>query len=75
MGAREVFVFSSAKKGTLRPDSDLDMAVTGLPPDLYFTAVSKASDVVGRPVDRVDLDDPSPLVRYLIESGELARVA
>jgi predicted nucleotidyltransferase len=31
MGATQVFIFGSAVKGRLRPDSDIDMAVTGLP--------------------------------------------
>jgi len=75
MGATEVFVFGSATKGALRPDSDIDMAVTGLPPKVYFSAISKASDILGRPVDLVDLDDPTPLVRHLLGSGVLIRVA
>jgi predicted nucleotidyltransferase len=75
MGAADVFVFGSATKDGLRPDSDLDIAVTGLPPAVYFSAVSRASDLLGRPVDLVDLDDPTPLVRYLRGSGELVRVA
>ena len=74
LGAREVFVFGSAVKGKLRPNSDTDMAVSGLPPRVYFSAVSQASDLIGRPVDLVDLDDDSRLVRYLRESGELIRV-
>lgn len=75
MGATQVFIFGSATKNALGPDSDIDMAVTGLPPQVYFSAVSKASDLLGRPVDLVDLDDTSPLVRYLLGSGELVRVA
>jgi predicted nucleotidyltransferase len=75
MGATQVFVFGSSTKDGLRPDSDIDMAVTGLPPTVYFSAISKASDLLGRPVDLVDLDDPTPLVRHLLGSGELVRVA
>jgi predicted nucleotidyltransferase len=74
LGASQVFVFGSALKGKLRPDSDIDMAVSGLPPRVYFSAVSQASDLIGRPVDLVDLDDDSGLVRYLRGSGELIRV-
>lgn len=74
MGAKEVFVFGSAVKGGLRPNSDVDIAVTGLPPEAYFSAVGRASSLLGRPVDLVDLDDPTPLVAYLVESGELVRV-
>jgi predicted nucleotidyltransferase len=75
MGASEVFVFGSATTGELRPGSDVDMAASGLPARVYFSAVSKASDIVGRPVDLVDLDDDTPLVRYLRASGGLVRVA
>jgi predicted nucleotidyltransferase len=74
MGASQVFVFGSAARGESRPDSDIDMAVSGLPAQVYFSAVSKASDLFGRPVDLVDLDDDTPLVRHLLVSGELVRV-
>jgi predicted nucleotidyltransferase len=74
MGASQVFVFGSAGRGELQPDSDIDLAVSGLPARVYFSAVSKASDLIGRPVDLVDLDDDSPRVRYLLGSGELVRV-
>ena len=75
LGATEVFVFGSATRDELRPGSDIDMAVRGLPASVYFSAVSKATDLLGRPVDLVDLDDPTPVVRYLVGSGELVRVA
>lgn len=74
LGATQVFVFGSATKGGLHPDSDIDMAVMGLPPQVYFAAVSKTSNLLGRSVDLVDLDDPTPLVDYLLHSGELVRV-
>ncbi len=74
MGASRVFVFGSFARGELRPDSDVDMAVSGLPPRAYFSAVSKASDMLGRPVDLLDLDQETPLVRHLLRSGELVRV-
>ena len=75
MGATQVFVFGSATKGRLRPDSDIDMAVSGLPSKTYFSAISRVSDLLGRPVDLMDLDDSTPLVRHLLVSGELVRVA
>jgi predicted nucleotidyltransferase len=74
MGASQVFVFGSLVRGELRPDSDIDMAVSGLPASVYFSAVSRASDLLGRPVDLLDLDDHTPLVQHLLSSGELIRV-
>jgi len=74
MGASQVFVFGSWVRGELGPDSDIDMAVSGLPAKVYFSAVSRVSDLLGRPVDLLDLDDDTPLVRHLLNSGELVRV-
>jgi predicted nucleotidyltransferase len=54
-GAREVYVFSSASKGKLRPNSDVDIAVSGLPPEVFFRAMAKASRALGRPVNLIDL--------------------
>ena len=74
MGAAQVFVFGSFVRGELRLDSDVDMAVSGLPAKVYFSAVGRVSDLVGRPVELLDLDDGTPLVRHLLGSGELVRV-
>lgn len=74
LGATEVYVFGSVATGKQRPDSDLDMAVTGIPPARYFTAASRASEAAGREVDLVDLDDETPMVRFLKGSGDLVRV-
>jgi predicted nucleotidyltransferase len=74
LGASEVYVFGTAAHGSLRADSDVDLAVSGLPPSIFFCAASKAWDALGRPADLVDLDDDSPAVEYLRHSGELVRV-
>ncbi len=74
MGASQVFAFGSFMSGELRLESDIDIAVSGLPAKVYFSAVSKLSDLFERPVDLLDLDDDTPLVRYLRSNGELVRV-
>jgi len=72
--AGEGYVFgSAAKKGGARPH-DVDLAVSGLPPAVFFRACAAAGDVLRLPVDLVDLDEDNPLVRYLKEEGELVRV-
>jgi predicted nucleotidyltransferase len=74
MGASQVFVFGSAVRGELRPASDIDMAVSGLPAQVYFSAVGKAWGLLGRPIDLLDLDEDTPLVRHIRSSGVLIRV-
>ncbi len=73
-GARQVYVFGSAARGTVRENSDLDFAVTGLPPQVFYRALARAAKIVRRPVDLIDLDEESPFTRYLKSEGELRRV-
>ncbi len=74
VGAKEVYVFGSASKGEVRPDSDVDMAVSGLPPEVFFRAMGIASRALGRQVDLVDLDEDNPFTEYLKHHQELVRV-
>ena len=73
-GAKTVYLFGSAAKGTLRDDSDIDLAVSGLPPENFFKALSAASSILDRPIHLIDLDEVTPFTRYLKEEGELQRV-
>jgi predicted nucleotidyltransferase len=73
-GAREVYLFGSASTGKMRPNSDVDIAVSGLPPEVFFRAMAAAHDALGRPVDLVDLDEDNGFTRYLKNRGELLRV-
>ncbi|MDP2898826.1 MAG: nucleotidyltransferase domain-containing protein [bacterium] len=73
-GAREVYLFGSASKGGLRRASDVDLAVEGLPPEVFFRAMGELFRILDRPVDLIDLDEDNPLTRALKEGGELSRV-
>ena len=73
-GATEVFVFGSAARGLVREGSDVDLAVTGLPPRPFFRAMADAGEALGRALDLLDLDEPNPFTRYLIREGQLRRV-
>jgi predicted nucleotidyltransferase len=74
-GAREVYVFGSAAAGRLREDSDLDMAVSGLPPRNFYNAMGQAAEAVDVALDLVDLDEDNPFIRFLRQRGGLVRVA
>jgi predicted nucleotidyltransferase len=74
VGAKEVYVFGSAAHGTLRENSDVDIAVSGLPPEVFFRAMAAAHDALGYPLDLVDLDEDNAFTHYLKSKGELLRV-
>jgi predicted nucleotidyltransferase len=73
-GARDVYVFGSALSSNRRDDSDIDLAVSGLAPERYFAALGDVADALHKPVDLVDLDQPTPFTRHLSQSGALHRV-
>lgn len=73
-GATEVYLFGSAASGRLRGSSDIDLAVSGLPPERFFRAIGVAADLLGRPLSLVDLDEDTPFTRYLRAHGGLQRV-
>ncbi len=74
-GAKEVYIFGSAAKGTLSEGSDVDFAVSGLPPQAFFRALSAAGRLLPMTLDLIDLDEATPFTRYLKEEGELKRAA
>ncbi len=73
-GATDVYLFGSAAKGTMRNDSDIDFAVSGLRPEYFFKTMSQAEDILQRRLDVVDLDESTPFTRYLKQKGGLHRV-
>ena len=74
-GAQEVYLFGSAATGNYREDSDIDLAISGLPPEKYFHAFSEAQRILDRPIDLIDLDNPTLFTIYLKKKGKLRRVA
>jgi predicted nucleotidyltransferase len=75
-GAKAVYVFGSAATGRMHGASDVDLAVSGLPPRGYIPAKVKVGNLFGRSVDLVDLDLETPFTRYLkAKEGALRLVA
>ncbi|MCX6884857.1 MAG: nucleotidyltransferase domain-containing protein [Verrucomicrobiota bacterium] len=73
-GAREIYVYGSAARGTDDLSSDLDLAVSGLPPSVFYRMGARVSDLIGRSVDLIDLDINTPFTRHLRMENELIRV-
>ena len=70
-GARKVWLFGSLAKGR-RPTvhSDFDFAVEGLPADRLFGSVGHLLQVLPRPVDIVEIESCTSLLReQILEHG------
>ena len=49
--------FRLGKQGKMRPNSDVDIAVSALPPKVFFRAMAAAHDALGCLLDLIDLDE------------------
>lgn len=74
-GATAVYLFGSVAEGRDTPDSDLDLAVSGIPPRQFFRAIGNAMMAVSRNIDVIDLDHQDPFTEFLEKEGKLLRVA
>ena len=74
-GCKEVLVFGSLAQGALRKDSDIDLAVRGCPPGVFFKLLGQLLLELDHPVDLVDLNKEREFGEYLEREGNLIRVS
>jgi predicted nucleotidyltransferase len=68
LGARRVVLFGSLARGEWSPAADVDLAVLGLPPHLFWKAGRVAEEIVADcPVDLIPLEQAG---RALLEEIE-----
>jgi uncharacterized protein len=64
------WVFGSAARGALRPDSDVDLAVRWVPnrrpKGIPRALIGALMEIAGRPIQLVDLDDAPQALRFQV---------
>lgn len=65
--ARRVLLFGSLALGSYSEQSDVDLAVEGMPSAPYFSALADLMGLFGGPVDLVRLEEAAPSLRSAIE--------
>lgn len=77
VGSKEIYIFGSLATGEAKEDSEIDLAVRGCPPNLFFKSLGRLLRKLKHSVNLVDLDSkaPDPFVESLKKRGELKRVA
>jgi predicted nucleotidyltransferase len=68
-GAQRVILFGSlAHQAWFTPDSDIDLAVQGLPSSNYWQAWRTTEEIItNRKIDLVEIETVSPTLRRIIE--------
>ena len=71
-GVRKVLLFGSLLRGRAHLESDIDLAVQGLVPEQYFAALTRCTEVAGRNVDLVLLEEAGDALLEIVEGrGEV----
>lgn len=74
-GCKEIYIFGSLASGTYNENSDIDLAVKGCSPEMYFSLLGQLLITLSRPVDLINLDRDDTFSRYIEKEGELYRVS
>jgi hypothetical protein len=61
-------------KKTTTEHSDIDLAVSGIPPEKFYEAMGDTFGAIRQEIDIIDPDEKSSFVDYLRTHGELHRV-
>jgi uncharacterized protein len=69
LGATKVFLFGSLLNESFYERSDMDLAVWGLPENLYFKAVAQLHGISGFEVDLVEAENAMPHILEAIAQG------
>lgn len=67
-GVTRVVVFGSVARADVNARSDIDLAVLGLAPAAYFTALAALANVTSFDIDLVPLEEASPEIRRSVEA-------
>lgn len=73
-GCAEVFVLGSFAEGRAHPDSDIDFAVRGCPPEKFFMLQGQLLMSLSRSSDLIDLDVDPELTDFLERQATLIHV-
>jgi predicted nucleotidyltransferase len=73
-GAGKVYIFGSALTGKFNSDSDIDLGISGLPPESFFSVYSRLASSINRNIDLVDFDKESDFFNMLNEIKEVEEI-
>jgi predicted nucleotidyltransferase len=73
-GCAAVYLFGSMVTGNIRPNSDIDIGIKGLPPGEFFRVYSKLDNSLSNEVDLIDFDANEKFYNLLNSLGEVVQV-
>jgi predicted nucleotidyltransferase len=73
-GCKKVYVFGSMVTGNMQENSDLDIGISGLPPEKFFKVYAKLDQSLNTAVDLVDFDESRDFFSLLNRLNEVVQI-
>lgn len=73
-GCTEIYIFGSLINNSFNDKSDIDIAIKGLQPELFFKAYSDLTVELQHSVDLINMETQKRFVDFLTEIKEIIRV-
>jgi predicted nucleotidyltransferase len=73
-GCKSVFLFGSMVRGKIHENSDIDIGISGLPPQRYLRVYAQLDKEVSSKVDLVDFDTNVDFYSLLDSIGEVVEI-
>ncbi|MDR0639765.1 MAG: nucleotidyltransferase domain-containing protein [Spirochaetaceae bacterium] len=70
-GCSDVYLFGSLVTGKYHETSDIDLGITGLPPQKYIPTYSQLNNTMKNQFDLIDFDEDKELFHLLNSIGEV----
>ena len=74
-GCTEIYIFGSLTNNSFNDKSDIDIAIKGLKPELFFKVYSDLTVELQHSVDLINMETQKRFVDFLTEIKEIIRVA
>ena len=73
-GCKTVYLFGSMVTGKIHNDSDIDIGISGLPPQKYFRVYANLDRELSNKVDLIDFDLNNDFYNLLNTLGEVVEL-
>jgi len=73
-GCKTVFLFGSMVKGKIHENSDIDLGISGLPPQKYLKVYAQLDKEISSKIDLVDFDTNEEFFSLLNSIGEVVTI-
>ena len=73
-GCKTVFLFGSMVTGKIHENSDIDIGISGLPPQKYLRVYAQLDKEISNKVDLIDFDSNKDFYSLLNSIGEIIEV-